>query len=447
MRRLDNIVEGHITIERLETEMSTQNFIFVIDTNKKALSPCHPAKARKLLKKGKAAVYRTYPFTIILKYAVDDASPQPLQFKVDPGAKRSGIVIVQENEGGLKVVWAAELEHRGQAIKQGLDKRRALRRGRRSRKTRYRKPRFDNRVRPKGWLPPSLQSRVDNIETWLHRLSRYCPIISISMESVRFDTQMMENPEISGVMYQQGELAGYEVREYLLEKWGRQCAYCGVKDIPLQVEHIVSKANQGTDRVSNLCIACGPCNQKKGSRNADEFGYPEIQAQAKMSMKDIAAVNATRWKLYQVLKTVGFPLEVGTGGRTKYNRIQQGYDKAHWVDAACVGKSGQHVSLTPDHKPLQIKAMGHGTRQMCQTNKYGNAIRHRTKNRTWQGWRTGDMAKAIIPKGKYAGTYPVGRVTAKQSNSFKFSVPPISPFSVHCKYLTRIHQKDGYGYI
>jgi len=288
-----------------------------------------------------------YPFTIILKYAVADADPQPTQLKVDPGAKTTGIAIVQENEGGPKVIWAAELEHRGQVIKKALDTRRALRRSRHSRKTRYRKARFDNRTRPAGWLPPSLQSRVDNIQTWFNRLSRYCPITSISMELVRFDTQLMENAELSGVEYQQGELAGYEVREYLLEKWGRQCAYCGMKNVPLQVEHIISKAKGGSNRVSNLCMACRPCNQKKGRMNADEFGYPEVQAKAQRSMKDEAAVNATRWKLYDVLHEAGLILEVGTGGRTKYNRIQQGYEKADWIDAACVGKSGGTGCLRP----------------------------------------------------------------------------------------------------
>ena len=446
MRRLDNLVEDHVTTERLGTEMSTQNYVFVLDTNKTPLSPCHPAKARKLLKRGKAAVYRMYPFTIILNYAVEEATPQPIQVKVDPGSKTTGIAIVQENQGGFKVIWGAELKHRGATIKKALETRRALRRSRRSRKTRYRKPRFQNRRRPEGWLPPSLMSRVHNIQTWLNRLSKYCPITSISMELVRFDTQLMQNPEISGVEYQQGELAGYEVREYLLEKWERQCAYCGIKDVPLQVEHIRSKANGGTNRVSNLCIACQPCNQKKGSMNADEFGYPDIQAKAKKPLKDATVVNATRWKLYDMLNDMGYPLEVATGGRTKYNRVQQGYPKSHFIDAACVGASGECVNLNPDHQPLHIQAVGHGTRQMCQTNKYGNAIRHRTNRRSWKGWKTGDMAKAVILKGKYQGTYPMGRVTAKQQDSFKFTVSGLSAFSVNCKYLTRIHRKDGYGY-
>ena len=238
--------------------------IFVIDTNKQPLQPCHPARARQLLKKGKAAVYRRYPFTIILKREIVDADNQPLRcaegvadvqaiaprLKIDPGSKTTGLAIVNDDTGD--VVFAAELQHRGQQIKKSLDSRRASRRGRRSRKTRYRKPRFNNRTQPKGWLPPSLMSRIYNIETWIKRLRQLCPIVAISLELVKFDTQAMVNPEISGVEYQQGELFGYEVREYLLEKFGRKCAYCGAENVPLQVEHIVPKARGGSNRVSNL---------------------------------------------------------------------------------------------------------------------------------------------------------------------------------------------------
>lgn len=125
-----------------------QNSVFVLDTNKQPLSPCRPSVARKLLRDGKAAVYRRFPFTIILKRAVELAEPVPaITVKVDPGSKTTGIALVQDG----KVVFAAELEHRGQAIKDALESRRAIRRGRRQRNTRYRQARFLNRTRPKGW--------------------------------------------------------------------------------------------------------------------------------------------------------------------------------------------------------------------------------------------------------------------------------------------------------
>lgn len=219
------------------------NFVFVLDTNKQPLNPIPPGQARRLLKLQQAAVYRRYPFTIILKYAVPNREIEPHQLKIDPGSKTTGLAVVQ----GDKVIWAAELSHRGQQIKNDIESRRAIRRHRRNRKTRYRQPRFLNRTRPKGWLPPSLESRVKNIMTWVERITRYALITGISQELVKFDLQLMQNPEISGEEYQQGELAGYEVREYLLEKWGRRCAYCGVENVPFEVEHIYPKSRGGSD--------------------------------------------------------------------------------------------------------------------------------------------------------------------------------------------------------
>jgi 5-methylcytosine-specific restriction endonuclease McrA len=121
----------------------------------------------------------------------------------------------------------------------------------------------DNRRRPDGWLPPSLESRLANVVTWVRRLCRLAPVTAISQELVKFDTQALVNPEIAGVEYQQGTLAGYELREYLLEKWGRRCAYCKATGVPLQVEHIVPKVRDGSNRASNLTLACRNCNQKK----------------------------------------------------------------------------------------------------------------------------------------------------------------------------------------
>ena len=243
------------------------NYVFVLDTNKQPPEPCSPTIVKKLLKAGKAAVFRQYPFTIILKKAVNPQEIKPYQLKLDPGSKTTGIAIVQSN----KLIWAAELTHRGQQIKDDLESRRSLRRGRRSRRTRYRKPRFLNRTRGKGWLAPSLEHRVLTTMTWVKRLIKLCPINYLAIELVRFDSQKLENPEISGIEYQQGTLYQYEVREYLLEKFHRTCVYCGVKDVPLEVEHILPKSKGGSNRVSNLTIACIPCNQAKSNLDIKEF--------------------------------------------------------------------------------------------------------------------------------------------------------------------------------
>ena len=105
----------------------------------------------------------------------------------------------------------------------------------------------------------------------MNRLSRLAPVTAISQELVRFDTQKLDNPEISGVEYQQGTLLGYEVREYLLEKWERECAYCGTGDTPLEIEHVVPRSRGGSDRVSNLTLSCHPCNQSKDALSLVDF--------------------------------------------------------------------------------------------------------------------------------------------------------------------------------
>src|SRR5262249_53521381 len=152
----------------------------------------------------------------------------------------------------------------------------------------------------------------------------------LAQELVHFDTQLLEHPAISGVEYRQWELAGDEVREYLLEKWGHCCAYCRATGVPLQVEHIVPKARGGSDRVSNLALACAGCNIAKGRQTAAEFGHPEGKAQARMPLGDAATVNSTRWALYRRLVATGLQVEVGAGGRTKWNRRARRLDKSHW---------------------------------------------------------------------------------------------------------------------
>jgi 5-methylcytosine-specific restriction endonuclease McrA len=417
-----------------------QNYVFVVDTKGQPLSPTHPARARKLLKQGLAAVFRTYPFTIVLKKTVENPGNEPLRLKLDPGASVTGIALV--NQKTATVVWAAELTHRGDRIRAKLAERRGVRRNRRCRKTRYRQARFNNRKRQDGWLAPSLKHRVETTLTWVNRLISYGPITDISMELVRFDTQKLQNPEISGVEYQQGVLFGYELREYLLTKWQHQCAYCGAKNIPLEIEHIQPKSKGGSDRVSNLAIACHKCNQKKGSQPVEQFleKKPEILkrllVQAKAPLKNAAAVNSTRWALFSRLKQTGLPIEIGTGGLTKYNRMVQGLPKTHWLDAACVGKSTPRLKIKT-HQPLLITCFGRGGRQKAALNTYGYPIRHNPL-KPIKGWLTGDMAKHR--------THGIGRITPRSRGSFVLTKPDKTQFSVKPIDLKPVFRRDGYLY-
>jgi 5-methylcytosine-specific restriction endonuclease McrA len=361
------------------------------------------------------------------------------------------MALVDDQSG--HIVFAAELTHRGQKIKEKLDARRGVRRSRRRRKTRYRKARYSNRRRAKGWLPPSLLSRLANLTTLVQRLQKLSPITAISMELVKFDFQRMEHPEIQGAEYQQGTLFGYEVREYLLEKWQRQCTYCGKSALPLQIEHIQPKAKGGTNRVSNLCLACEKCNQKKGTQDVTVFLkkkpvlLAKIQAQAKAPLKDATAVNATRWILFERLQRFGLPVECGSGGLTKFNRTQRGLPKTHWLDAACVGRSTPELLKVEGIRPLCIQATGHGNRQMCAMDEHGFPRTGPKAAKRMKGYQTGDLVRAVVPEPlKTAGTH-VGRVLIRATGSFDITTKGGTRIGgVNVRYCHPIHRNDGYSY-
>ncbi|HBQ05680.1 MAG TPA: HNH endonuclease, partial [Halomonas sp.] len=173
--------------------------VFVLDKKKQPLMPCSEKRARLLLARGRAVVHKRYPFTIRLKNRVGGEA-QPLRLGIDPGSKTTGLALMHEPDSQQRhVLCLFELIHRGFQIKKALQQRAAFRRRRRSANLRYRAPRFNNRIKPKGWLAPSLQHRVDTVMAWVNRLSKSAPITGISQELVRFDTQKLESPEISGV--------------------------------------------------------------------------------------------------------------------------------------------------------------------------------------------------------------------------------------------------------
>lgn len=423
--------------------------VLVLDNIKSPLMPCHPARARELLRKQKAKVFRLMPFTIILIERTGGVV-QPLELKVDPGSKVTGIALVGEFKRGLRAIFVYNLEHRGQQIKAALESRRSVRRARRARKTRYRASRFLNRTRRKDWLPPSLTSRVDNVRTWTKRLTSFAPVTGVAVETVRFDLQKIVNPEISGVQYQQGELLGYEVREYLLEKWGRECAYCDAKNTPLEVEHIVPKSSGGSDRILNLTLACNPCNQKKGSSKIEIFVKdPKRLAHIKRftltPLKDAAAVNATRYATGNALKSFGLPTSFWSGGRTKKNRISQDYPKDHWIDACCVGITGEKVFIPKDLKPLRVKGESRGSRQKCLPDKYGfPRTAPKAKKRVY-GFQTGDLVEANVLKGKKTGRYK-GRVAVRSSGNFNIKTDKLTVQGISYKACRIVQRVDGYSY-
>jgi 5-methylcytosine-specific restriction endonuclease McrA len=457
----ENPVEGNVTWATREPpergakgKQPRMSMVFVLDAERRSLAPCHPARARRLLTTGKAAVWRRYPFTIRLRRALPAVTPPLVRLKIDPGSKTTGLALVRDvNDTAGQVgsvgcvMWAAELTHRGQQVTERLTQRRMCRRSRRQRHTRYRPSRFQNRRRREGWLPPSLESRIQNILTWVRRLQRYAPIGAISQELVRFDLQGLEHPEISRIEYQQGTLAGYEIRQYLLEKFHHTCVYCGATSVPLEVEHIIPRSRPGTsNRIGNLTIACHPCNQAKDQLTAAEFGHPEVQTLAARSLADAAAVNASRWALFRRLEVAGLPVETGSGGRTQWNRTIRELPKTHWLDAACVGASTPETLRVDGVRPLVIKAMGRHSRQMCRTNTAGFPDKAPKATSVVGGFRTGDIVRAVVPATSVKAGTCQGRIAVRATGSCNLTTTAGTLQGIHYRYCQPLHRGDGYSY-
>jgi 5-methylcytosine-specific restriction endonuclease McrA len=423
--------------------------VFVLDENKNRMLPVHPAVARILLRDKKAAVWRFNPFTIILKAEAEEVKPvtnEVVRLKIDYGSRHTGLAILVDDN----VVWMGQLHHKT-TVKSDLDARRGYRRRRRSVNLRYRPCRYNKDTNEEGWIPPSLQCRVDNIESWTRKLMSYCPISDISLENCKFDTQLMDNPDIQGVEYQQGTLMGYEIREYLLDKFNRTCCYCGATGVPLQVEHIKPESRGGTGRIDNLCIACPTCNETKDNMTAIEFGHPEIMDMVRKykSNQDCAIINATRYKVMDVLKATGLPLELGSGALTKMNRIKHKLPKSHNLDACCVGVSTPDELYFKTNAVLHIDATGRGQYQRSNNNNSGFPVgKPKPRKKDFFGYQSGDMVKAVIPKGsrsKHVGIH-YGRVLCRDTGSFDIKTKIGRLGGISHKYLRVIQRNDGYGY-
>jgi len=423
--------------------------VFVLDQQKRPLMPCTPKRARLLLARGRAVIHRVQPFVIRLKdRCVEDCVLQPIALKIDPGSKTTGMALarVEATEEGMvhRALFLSEVGHRGHTVHDQKVKQANARSRRRSANLRHRAPRFDNRKVPEGWLPPSILSRVGNVVTWTARLSKSAPVSRIEVERVRFDTQLIQNPEIAGTQYQRGTLAGWEARAYLLVKYAYQCAYCSKADTPFEVDHILPRSRGGSNRISNLCLACHACNQEKGDKTAAEFGHPEVEAQAKGPLKDAAAVNATRFKVVEALRGLGVPIGTWTGGRTRWNRARFAVEKTHALDALCVGDL---AGVKPGRlKTLAIKASGRGDH--CRTNwtKHGFPRGYKMRQKQVRGVKTGDRVRAVVKASLKTAGIHVGRVQVRTSGFFDIQAREKEVEGVNANYCSLVQRADGYDY-
>lgn len=438
--------------------------VFVISKDGRPLMPCHPARARELLSRGRAVVARQVPFVIRLKDRTLAASEvDGVHLRIDPGSKGTGLALTDQKpetdgRGGAFTVRrgliSVELRHRGEQIRLCMRQRAGYRHRRRSADRRYRAPRPDNRSRPAGWLPPSLRHRVDTTYAVAARLCRYAPVTEIHVERTAFDVHSMSAGRLlTDVEYQQGTLAGLEVRAYLHSKWKNACAYCDATGVALNVEHLTPRSRGGSDRVSNLVLACVPCNTAKGSLPVQIFladrpdRLARILRQARTPLHDAAAMNATRWQLTESLRTLGRPVHPWSGARTRWNRETAGLHKTHTVDALCVGgvdpARGDTIVRLPD-RVLVVKATGRGSYARTTPDRFGFPRLRRARVKRHFGYSTGDLVQAVVPRGKWAGTW-TGRVSVRATGRHSLTTVE-GRIDVSYRNLRLVQRGDGYGY-
>ena len=418
--------------------------VFVLDKSKKPLDMITNAKARILLRNKSAVIHKVYPFTIRLIDNSCGSRNKAYTVKFDPGSKHTGIAIIDNTN---KVVMLAELEHRGHIIKRNLDSRRAVRRSRRQRNTRYRPARFLNRTKPEGWLAPSVRSRADNLINFIIKYKKLINITKVMIEHVSFDTaQMSSDADLNKTDYQQGPLYNINLKSFIFSKTNHKCSYCGA---PAQeIDHIVPRAKGGTNSTYNLTPTCRSCNEKKSNLSLKEFGnlmnkdYSHLEP--KKLPKDAAIVQSARNYTITNIRKIIPDTTSHDAWLTKYNRENLNLPKEHYYDALSVGEVPTKFDFNTD-KILSISAKGRGSRQMCSMNKYGFPRTAPKGSKSVKGFQTGDIVKAIIPTGSKQGEY-LGRVITRSRGYFNIDYGEDVVEGIGYKYCRLIQRDDGYTY-
>ena len=310
--------------------------VYVISKEEFPLMPCTEAKARKLLRNGRANIYKYEPFTIQLNFTCEN-KVQDVNLGIDAGSKCIGVSATTPN----KVLYEANVILRND-ITDKLSTRREFRQARRNRKTRYRKARFKNRVhsKHKGWLAPSVENKIQTHIRVVSDVCKILPIKNIIVETAQFDVQKIKNPSISGEEYQQGEQLGFwNLREYILFRDNYTCQHCKgkSKDKILEVHHIESR-KIGGDAPNNLITLCSTCHAKY------HRGEIDLNIKRGKSFKDAAFMGIMRKTLLKKLHELYPNVSETFGYITKNTRIANNLPKEHYIDARCISGNPQAKS-------------------------------------------------------------------------------------------------------
>lgn len=386
------------------------------------------AKVRILLKNKKAKVIKRCPFTIQLAYDSTNYT-QDITLGVDSGSKHIGLSATTRN----KVLFESDVELRNDIVNL-LSIRRQNRRTRRNHKTRYRKPRFNNRRRKEEWLAPSVQNKVDSHLTVIRKVHEILPITKVIVEVASFDIQKIKNPIISGTEYQQGEqLDFWNVREYVLFRDGHICQCCKgkSKNKILNVHHIESR-HTGGDAPNNLITLCETCHT---SYHKGIVKLPKTIHRG-MSFKDATFMGIMRWAFYNKLKEIYPNVNLTYGYITKNTRIKNSLPKEHYTDARCI--SGNPKAISSGTVYYQKKVRCHN-RQIHKNTILKGGIRKRNQAPyDVMGFRLFDKVKWKGQNCFIFGRRSTGRMDLRLLNGIKINA------SVGYKNLKIIEMRKNY---
>lgn len=403
--------------------------VYVLNKENEPLMPCSEAKTRRLLKTKKAHIVNYCPFTIQLDFDCENKT-QDVTLGVDAGSKIVGLSATTET----KELYASNVELRNDIVKL-LSDRRALRSSRRSRKRRYRKARFNNRVKSKkkGWLAPSILNKINTHLKVIENVYKILPVTKLIVEVASFDIQKIKNPEIQGAEYQEGEQLGFwNVREYVLFRDNHECQFCHgkSKDSILNIHHIESRKTGG-DAPNNLIALCETCHHKYHK------GEIKLSIKRGKSYRDATFMGIMRWALYNKLQELYSNVHLTYGYITKNTRIKHNLPKDHCIDARC-------ISGNPQAKPLgyvfyQRKVRRHN-RQLFKLNALsGGRWRSNQAKRVVFGFRLFDKVKTVNGK--------IGFITARRTSGY-FSIKTFFRESISAsisyKKLSLMQKSNGY---
>jgi hypothetical protein len=329
------------------------NTVFVISKHGERLMPTKClGKVRHMLKDGRAVILKHQPFTIQLTYETS-CYIQDVELCVDTGYQHIGISVKSESQE-----YVAQQYDLLNDEKKRHDECRKYRRTRRNR-LRYRKPRFSNRKRQKGWLAPSLNNKADRHIDIVKKFCAVAPVTKVILEVGQFDTQVLAaiqegKPVPEGEDYQHGERYGIDtLREAVFQRDEYKCRICersGIKDNAiLHVHHVYFWRGQHGNRLSELMTVCEKChtpaNHKPGGKL---YGYNEQLPE----YNGAAFMNTVRWYIYnQVKGSIGnlCKVQLTYGSATKRKRLELELPKSHVNDAFSMGEFHPKKRVSEEH--------------------------------------------------------------------------------------------------